>query len=63
MIDVPKWRCRHITKREYREEMLETLESIVAIEGMTADIKDKINLAKLSTQLVTQLYYLDNESG
>ena len=62
MIDVPKWSRTAITKREYREELLETLESLVYIEKALVEPRDQIELAKLSTQIVTELYVLDNES-
>lgn len=63
MIDVPKWRCVRITPQEYREELLETLESITHIEPLVTSFNEKIELAKLLTQIITELFVLDNESG
>ena len=63
MIDVEKWKRKRITKREYRDELLETLDSITHIEPLLTSLGEKIEVVKLSTQIVTELYVLDNESG
>ena len=63
MIDTYKLRIARMTEKEYRDELLETLESIQNDNIQYKSIGEWIEAAKLTLDIARSLYYLDNESG
>ena len=63
MIDTEKLKHTQISPIEYRNELLETLESLQSGNLQYKSVSEWIEAAKLTLDVVRSLYYLDNESG
>lgn len=63
MIDTYKLRSARMTEKEYRDELLETLESLQSDNIQYKSIGEWIEAAKLTLDIARSLYYLDSESG
>lgn len=63
MIDTYKLRTARMTAKDYRDELLETLESLQSGNLQYKTVSEWIEAAKLTLDVVQSLYYLDNESG
>ena len=63
MIDTYKLRTVRMTEKDYRDELLETLESIQNDNIQYKSIGEWIEAAKLTLDIARSLYYLDSESG
>ncbi|MBQ3969207.1 MAG: hypothetical protein II685_01830 [Clostridia bacterium] len=63
MIDTYKLRAARMTEKDYRDELLETLESLQNDNIQYKSIGEWIEAAKLTVDIVRSLYYFDNGSG
>lgn len=63
MIDTEKLKHTPISPIEYRNELLETLESLQNGNIQYKSIGEWIEAAKLTLDIARSLYYLDSESG
>lgn len=63
MIDTAKLSHTRMTEREYRNELLETLESLQSGNIQYKSIGEWVEAAKLTLDIARSLYYLDSESG
>lgn len=63
MIDTYKLRIARMTEKEYRDELLETLESLQNGNIQYKSIGEWVEAAKLALDIARSLYYLDSESG
>lgn len=63
MIDTYKLRTVRMTEKDYRDELLETLESLQNDNIQYKSIGEWIEAAKLTVDIVRSLYYFDNGSG
>lgn len=63
MIDTYKLRTARMTEKDYRDELLETLESLQSGNLQYKTVSEWIEAAKLTLDIARSLYYLDSESG
>lgn len=61
MIDTEKLKHTQISQIEYRNELLETLESLQSGSLQYKSVSEWVEAAKLTLDVVRSLYYLDNE--
>ena len=63
MIDTYKLQTARMTEKDYRDELLETLESLQSGNIQYKSAGEWIEAAKLTVDIVRSLYYFDNGSG
>lgn len=62
MIDTYKLRIARMTAKDYRDELLETLESLQSGNLQYKTVSEWIEAAKLTLDIAESIYYLDLEN-
>lgn len=62
MIDTYKLRTARMTVKDYRDELLETLESLQSGNLQYKTVSEWIEAAKLTLDIAESIYYLDLEN-